>query len=105
VLLAPIATIRTGAALAAMPAQMSIKTLNRSARPNQLVIAVLTARHDCNFAPSISPALLPAPAVAARTGTGITGTALLTIVFVALLYPIVDVATWQRLAALAKDTG
>jgi hypothetical protein len=41
VLLAPIATIRTGAALAAMPAQMSIKTLNRSARPKQLVIAVL----------------------------------------------------------------
>ena len=43
--------------------------------------------------------------VALQTGTGITGTALLTIVFVALLYPIVDVATWQRLAALAKDTG
>jgi hypothetical protein len=43
--------------------------------------------------------------VALQTGTGVTGTALLTIVFVALLYPIVDVATWQRLAALAKDTG
>ena len=30
--------------------------------------------------------------------------ALLTIVIVPLLYPVVDVATWQRLAALAKDT-
>jgi hypothetical protein len=42
---------------------------------------------------------------ALHTGTGIAGTALLTIVAVPLLYPIVDVATWQRLAALAKDTG
>jgi hypothetical protein len=41
---------------------------------------------------------------ALQTGTGITRTALLPIVVVALLYPIVDVATWQRLAALAKDT-
>ena len=37
-------------------------------------------------------------------GSGIPGTALLTIAAVSLLYPIVDVATWQRLAALAKDT-
>jgi hypothetical protein len=43
--------------------------------------------------------------VALNTGTGFTGTALLTIVSVPLLYPIVDVATWQRFAALAMDTG
>jgi len=43
--------------------------------------------------------------VALQTGTGLGGTALLTIVLVPLLYPIVDVATWQRLAAVAKDTG
>jgi hypothetical protein len=43
--------------------------------------------------------------VALQARMGVTGTALLTIVFVALLYPIVDVATWQRLAALAKDTS
>jgi hypothetical protein len=43
--------------------------------------------------------------VALQRGTGIAGMALLTVVFVPLLYPIVDVATWQRLAALAKDTG
>jgi hypothetical protein len=42
---------------------------------------------------------------ALQTGTGTAGTALLTIIVVPLLYPIVDVATWQRLAALAKDTG
>jgi hypothetical protein len=42
---------------------------------------------------------------ALHMGTGIAGTALPTIVVVASLYPIVDVATWQRLAALAKDTG
>jgi hypothetical protein len=41
---------------------------------------------------------------AMHAGTGMSGTALLTIVIVALLYPIADVATWQRLAALAKDT-
>jgi hypothetical protein len=42
---------------------------------------------------------------ALATGTSMAGTALLTIVVVPLLYLIVDVATWQRLAALAKDTG
>jgi len=41
---------------------------------------------------------------ALQTGAGIGGTALLTIVIVPLLYPVVDVATWQRLAALAKNT-
>jgi hypothetical protein len=42
---------------------------------------------------------------ALRAGPGIPGMALLTIVAVSLLYPIVDGSTWQRLAALAKDTG
>jgi hypothetical protein len=42
---------------------------------------------------------------ALRAGPGIPGTALLTIVAVSLLYPIVDGSTWQRLAALAKDTA
>jgi hypothetical protein len=42
--------------------------------------------------------------VALQRGTGIGATALLTIVIVPLLYPVVDVATWQRLAALAKYT-
>jgi hypothetical protein len=41
---------------------------------------------------------------ALRTGSGIPGTALFTIVAVSLLYPIVDGSTWQRLAALAKAT-
>ncbi|HEY7246932.1 MAG TPA: hypothetical protein VH678_23915 [Xanthobacteraceae bacterium] len=43
--------------------------------------------------------------VALQSGAGISGTALLTVVIVSLLYPLVDVATWQRLAALAKGTG
>jgi hypothetical protein len=42
---------------------------------------------------------------ALQVGSGICSTALLTIVVVPLLYPIADVATWQRLAALAKDTA
>ncbi len=42
---------------------------------------------------------------ALRVGSGTPGLALLTIVAVSLLYPIVDVATWQRLAALSKDTA
>jgi hypothetical protein len=42
---------------------------------------------------------------ALQTGTGIAGTALLTIVALPLLYPIVDAVSWQRLAVLAKDTG
>ena len=42
---------------------------------------------------------------ALQAGTGISSTALLTIVIVALLYPVADVVTWQRLAALAKDTA
>ena len=37
-------------------------------------------------------------------GSAIPGMALLTIMAVSLLYPIVDVVTWQRLAALSKDT-
>jgi hypothetical protein len=42
---------------------------------------------------------------ALRAGFGTSGMALLTIIAVSLLYPIVDVVTWQRLAALSKDTG
>jgi hypothetical protein len=42
---------------------------------------------------------------ALRAGSGTPGMALLTIIAVSLLYPIVDVATWQRLAALSKYTG
>src|SRR5436190_12797274 len=42
---------------------------------------------------------------ALQARTEISGTALLTIVVVPLLYPIADVATWQRLAAVAKDTA
>ena len=42
---------------------------------------------------------------ALQTATGISGTALLTIVALPLLYPIVDAVSWQRLAVLAKDTG
>ena len=38
-------------------------------------------------------------------GSGTPRMALLTIIAVSLLYPIVDVVTWQRLAALSKDTG
>ena len=42
---------------------------------------------------------------ALQAGTGMSATALATVVLVPLLYPIVDVATWQRFAALGKDTG
>jgi hypothetical protein len=42
---------------------------------------------------------------ALQTGTRISGAALLTIAVVPLLYPIVDVANWQRLAVLAQETG
>jgi hypothetical protein len=41
---------------------------------------------------------------ALQTGTDISGTALLAIALVSLLYPIVDVANWQKLAAIVKDT-
>lgn len=41
---------------------------------------------------------------ALRAGFGSPGLALPTIVAVSLLYPMVDGATWQRFAALAKDT-
>ena len=50
------------------------------------------------------PAIARDSIVALQTGAGIGATALLTIVIVPLLYPVVDVATWQRLAALAKNT-
>jgi hypothetical protein len=40
---------------------------------------------------------------ALRTGTDISGTALLAIVLVFLLYPVVDVANWQKLAVIARD--
>src|ERR1700737_2061976 len=66
-LLAPIVTIRSRAASAPMLAHRSMETPNRTARPKQLAIAVLTAPPDCNFPPSISPVLPLAPAVAART--------------------------------------
>jgi uncharacterized membrane protein (DUF2068 family) len=41
---------------------------------------------------------------ALRTGSGTPGMVLPTIIAVSLLYPIVDNSTWQRFAALAKDT-
>jgi hypothetical protein len=42
---------------------------------------------------------------ALQTGTRISAAALLTIAVVPLLTPMVDVAIWQRLAVVAKDTG
>jgi hypothetical protein len=42
---------------------------------------------------------------ALQTGTHISGTALLAIILVSALYPVVDVANWQKLATIAKDTA
>jgi hypothetical protein len=78
------------------------KTLNTFISVFVILVIVLVTMEFSFFGVS---AIARHSIVALQRGTNIAGTALLTIVAVPLLYPIVDIATWQRLAALAKDTG
>jgi len=78
------------------------KTLNTFISVFVILVIVLIVMEFSAFG---VPVMVRDGIAALHTGTGVSGTALLTIVVGALLYPIVDVATWKRLAALAKDTG
>jgi len=68
-----------------------------------LVLIIVVAFLDLQVADG---ATLARDSIAALgAGTRMSGTALLAIALVALFYPLVDVATWLRLAALRKDAG
>ncbi len=76
------------------------KILNPSISVIVVLLIVLTAME---FFSAGVPVMMRDSIAALRTGTEISGTALLAIALLSLLYPIVDVANWQKLAAIAQD--
>ena len=77
------------------------KILNPSISVIVVLVIVLTVME---FVSVGVPVMARDSIAALQTRTHISGTALLAIVLVSLLYPIVDVANWQKLAAIANDT-
>jgi hypothetical protein len=77
------------------------KILNPSISVIVVLVIVLTVMEFF----SVGVPVMARDSIAAlQTRTDISGTALLAIILVSVLYPIVDVANWQKLAAITKDT-